>query len=127
MKSLTVEELMKALQKITNLNHKYLKHKILVTTNDKSIGGRAYVKIKGIHPGQDWEKGQVRIEVSEPIVKKYNDRDKEKEKWLFTEKYSNKKYAVCSVCHYKVAKKDKYCRHCGQRLNNELIDKNYIC
>ncbi len=122
---LTVQEVINTLQYYINFDEEIKEKELLITTNDKSIGSRAYVNILRICKGLDWEHGQIRIETNMPIVKKYNNRDIEKPKWIFTEEISNKKYVVCSACESKVGKKDKYCKHCGQRLNNEIIDVNY--
>lgn len=127
MKPVTVNDAIKILSSYVNYDKEMGEKLLLVTTSDRSIGGRASVGIKGIYQGFDWEQGQIRIETDEQIIKKYNNRDVEKDKWYFTERITNKKYSVCSVCHHRVGKNDNYCKHCGQKLSNELVDKNYIC
>lgn len=122
-----IKDIIKVLNWFVDKDEDNAEKSLYITTDDRSIGGRAFVTVTGITEGFDWEDGQIRASVDKPIIKKYNDRDEEKEKWLFTEKYSGKKYAVCSSCEYRIAKKDKYCRHCGQRLSDELVDKDYIC
>lgn len=126
MKPVTINDAIKILSSYVNYDKEMGEKLLLVTTSDKSIGGRASVKIKGIYQGFDWEQGQIRIETDEQIVKKYNDRDVEKDKWYFTERITNKKYSVCSACHYRVGKKDNYCKHCGQKLSDVIIDKDFV-
>lgn len=125
MTNFTVKEALLTLQWIIERKPEYADKPLLVTTNDRSIGGRACVEVQDIYQGIDWEHGQIRIQPCEDIVKKYNGRDIEKDKWLFTERITNKKYPVCSSCTCRVAKPDQYCKHCGQRLNNVLIDKGF--
>lgn len=126
MKPVTINDAIKILSSYVNYDKEMGKRLLLVTTADKSIGGRASVQIKGIYQGFDWEQGQIRIETDEQIIKKYNDRDAEKDKWYFTERITNKKYSVCSACHYRVGKNDNYCKHCGQKLSDVIIDKDFI-
>lgn len=126
MKRITINDAIKILSSYVNYDKEMGDKLLLVTTSDRSIGGRASVEIKGIYQGFDWEHGQIRIETDEQIVKKYNDRDIEKDKWLFTERITNKKYSVCPCCTYRVGKKDNYCKHCGQKLSNELINRDYM-
>lgn len=125
MKTLTINDAIQILLSYVNHDKKLGDKLLLITTSDRSIGGRASVKIRGIYQGFDWESGQIRIETEQPIIKKYNDRDVEKEKWLFTERITNKKYSVCSACVFRIGKKDRYCKHCGQKLSNTLIDKDF--
>lgn len=122
---LTVQEVINTLQHYISFDEEIKEKELLITTNDKSIGSMAYVTIQDIYQGFDWEHGQIRIETNMPIVKKYNSRDIEKPKWIFTEEISNKKYIVCSACESRIGKKDEYCKHCGQKLNNELMDMDY--
>lgn len=126
MKPVTINDAIKILSSYVNYDKEMGEKLLLVTTSDKSIGGRASVKIKGIYQGFDWEQGEIRIETDEQIIKKYNDRDVEKDKWYFTERITNKKYSVCSVCHYRVGKNDSYCKHCGQKISDAIIDKNFV-
>lgn len=126
LKPVNVNDAIKILSSYVNYDKEFGEKLLLVTTSDRSIGSRASVRVKGIYQGFDWEHGQIRIETDEQIIKKYNDRDAEKDKWYFTERITNKKYSVCPVCHYRVGKKDNYCRYCGQKLGNVIIDKDFV-
>ncbi len=124
-KELTVQQAIDILQSYVKHDPKMGEKELLITTEDKSIGSRAFVKIKGIFEGFDWEQGQIRIKTVTPVIKKYNDRDKEKHKILFIENIENKKYVICPICECRIGKKDSYCKHCGQHLSNIVYDKNY--
>jgi hypothetical protein len=43
---------------------------IRITTADPCIGGRTSVGMKYIYHGMDWEKGEIRVEPDEKVVRK---------------------------------------------------------
>jgi hypothetical protein len=93
-------------------NNKYLS--VVVTLSEPSIGSRSMVGVKQANAGFDWEKGQFRLEPDENIVKYGNSKEniiKPREK-----EYNNRKYLSCKICNAKVAKDDRYCKRCGQKI-----------
>lgn len=48
---------------------------IMITTADRSIGGRAFVYATWIGKGFDWESGQIRINTDEKVLKYKNGKD----------------------------------------------------
>jgi len=87
---------------------------VLITLSENSIGGRASCSIKYACLGFDWEHGQFRIEPTKNLVKMGNTITDTKE--VITREYNGKKYYKCPRCEMIVAKKDKYCRACSQKL-----------
>jgi hypothetical protein len=87
---------------------------ILITLSERSIGGRASSGVDNMVMGFDWESNQFRIQPSKSLVAKGHNFEDEKEK-LFTE-YNNRKYYICPRCEHIIAKGDKFCRGCGQKL-----------
>ena len=91
---------------------------IYITTNDNSIGGRAFVTIQGMYNGFDWESGQIRLEPNEKILKYENGRDIPLEPRIKNYEYNNRKSKVisCPKCENKLRKDDRFCSYCGQKI-----------
>lgn len=118
--ALSIGELKKILESMIEKDGRISQRPLLITTNDESVCGREYVTVTNITQGGDWEKGQIRITTNEPIIRKHNSKDVKKDKLLITEKYTGKRYARCSSCNGRIARTDKYCKHCGQRFNEKI-------
>lgn len=87
---------------------------VLITLSDSSVGGRASCRVSGIYTGFDWEAGQLRIEPEEKIFK--NILRMNEPIGIIREECGNVSFNACGRCHMRIAKDDRYCRHCGQRL-----------
>lgn len=87
---------------------------VLIALSDSSVGGRTSCRISGIHAGFDWEAGQLRIEPEEKIFK--NIHRMNEPVGIIREECGDVSFNACGRCHMKIAKDDRYCRHCGQRL-----------
>lgn len=64
--------------------------------------------------GFDWESGQLRIHPSAELVRKGNTLNDIKE--VKCESIDGKNVYWCPRCQNKIAKDDRYCRYCGQKL-----------
>lgn len=89
--------------------------KVLITLSEKSVGARAYVGIKGIFTGIDFESGQERIEPVEPVCKRGRTKDDTMKINIFTFS-SPRKFYACPICEERVKKDSHYCSRCGQHL-----------
>ena len=87
---------------------------VLITLSDSSIGSRASVGIPGLYTGMDWEQGQLRIEPKEKIFR--NIKRMDTPVGISRESSGGIAFNACGKCRMKVAKDDRFCRHCGQRL-----------
>lgn len=105
---------------------------VIVSTDDPSVGSRAFVEICSIMEGFDWETGQIRIETKEHVVSKMKDRDnaiKAKEVIFHVGSRETRK-RKCPSCGGFVRKDDRYCSCCGQRvmtLHEEKAEKRGGC
>lgn len=92
---------------------------VLITLSQNSVGARASVGVQDVYAGFDWEHGQIRIETTEPIIKKYNNRDIGKP--VRCKEYDDgiRKRIIrrCPVCENHLHKNDKYCSKCGQAID----------
>lgn len=100
---------------------------IMITTADRSIGGRAFVYAAWIGEGFDWESNQIRIATDEKILKYKNGRDVAKSPIIRKYERAGKKIVVrkCSACENKIEKEDRFCRYCGQKIN-VMSEENVI-
>lgn len=87
---------------------------VLITLSDGGAGCRAFCKASGIHAGFDWERGQLRIEPEENLFR--NIPRMNEAVGIIREEFNGVSFNACGRCHMKIAKNDRYCRHCGQRL-----------
>lgn len=87
---------------------------VLITLSDSSIAGRASCRVSGIYTGFDWDAGQLRINPEEKIFKNIHRMDEPV--GIIKEEFGGVSFNACGRCHMKIAKDDRYCRHCGQRL-----------
>ena len=87
---------------------------VVITLSDGSVGPRACVGIKSVNPGMDFEHNQFRIEPQEKLF--INILRMESPVGTIKETFGGMSFTACGRCHEKVAKYDKYCRNCGQRL-----------
>ena len=96
---------------------------VLITLDTPSMGPRASSGIGSVNIGFDWEANQLRIEPKLRLERKGLTRDNNRPKI-----YNNKPDSVlngywCPRCQQGVDEKDKYCKHCGQKIegvvNNE--------
>lgn len=92
---------------------------IMITTADRSIGGRAFVYATWIGEGFDWESSQIRIATDEKILKYKNGRDVAKSPIIRKYEQTGKKIVVrkCPACENKIEKEDRFCKYCGQKIN----------
>lgn len=87
---------------------------VLITLSDAGAGCRAFCRVSGIHAGFDWEAGQLRIQPEEKIFKNIHRMDEPA--GIIKEEFGGVSFNACVRCHMRIAKDDRYCRHCGQRL-----------
>lgn len=87
---------------------------VLITLSDASVGARASSRVEHAGLGFDWEQGQFRLSPSKPLVTMGNNFSDVKLAACRT--YDGRKYYCCTRCDSRVAKDDKFCRRCGQRL-----------
>ena len=91
-------------------------NEVVVSVAEVGFGTAPYSPVVDVSIGIDWECGQVRIATKDPIVRKFKDRDKA------IPKINGKNLGVgmfpymCPDCGRKVRKDDRYCSHCGQRI-----------
>ena len=72
---LTLQELYDAASKMLRIKKMRKDTPIMITTADRSIGGRAFVYVAWMGEGFDWESDQIRIATDEKILKYKNGRD----------------------------------------------------
>lgn len=91
---------------------------VLVTLSESSIGARAATAITGIHPGFDWEHGQVRVSTEKKIISYGKDRDNaiEPRKEDYDIGIRMRHLLLCPKCENQLRKYDDYCSNCGQRI-----------
>ena len=109
---MTLKEL-KTIVDHLNKNNKKDDYNVVINLSQVSVGVEAYVDIKAIYEGMDWEFGQIRIEPTEPIIKKRKDRDiciPKNKAPVFNRRY------ICRACGNFVHKEDDYCSSCGQNI-----------
>lgn len=109
---LTVRQLRDILN--TYDNEEILDGFVLVSLSDESIGPRASSTVGSVGIGFDWEDGQFRIEPSTPVERYGNSKGDVKP--AREENDDGIKSYWCVRCANKVAKGDKFCRNCSQRL-----------
>lgn len=85
---------------------------VVVSLNQTSIGIEAFTKVKSIHPGFDWEYGQIRINTEDEIVKEVKE-----EKKNITKKQSCCKVRrkCCSYEDFPIEIKNN-CKTCGKNI-----------
>ena len=91
---------------------------VLVTLSESSIGARAATAITGIHPGFDWEHGQVRVSTKKKIISYGKDRDNaiEPRKEDYDIGIRMRHLLLCPKCENQLRKYDDYCSNRGQRI-----------
>ena len=93
---------------------------VLITTADKSVGGRAGTEINSVYEGMDWEHNQVRIQPEIKLVRQGNSRDDAMQPIVRSYTYPNnrtRKVIVCCKCEQILRKDDNYCSRCGQKIS----------
>ncbi|AMN31106.1 hypothetical protein BFS06_14330 [Clostridium perfringens] len=111
---MNLKELKESIDKIEN-HHKNIENiSVLINLKESSIGPRAFSRIKYACLGFDWEENQFRIEPEFDLVKLGNSLNVEKEK--ICREFNGRKYYACPKCKKKVAKGDKFCKHCSQKM-----------
>lgn len=97
------------------INHGHGEDTVLITLSQPSVGARSFIDITGIFAGFDFERGQVRIEPTEPICKRGRAKNDPVKINIFA--FSGpRKFYNCPMCDSAVRKDSKYCSTCGQRL-----------
>lgn len=116
---LTLQELYDAALRMLRIKKMKKDTPIMITTADRSIGGRAFVYATWIREGFDWESGQIRIDTDEKVLKYKNGRDAAKSPVIRKYEQAGKKFVVrkCPACENKIGKEDRYCKYCGQKIN----------
>lgn len=124
---LTLQELYDAASRMLRIKKMRKDTPIMITTADRSIGGRAFVYAAWIGEGFDWESDQIRIATDEKILKYKNERDVAKSPIIRKYERAGKKIVVrkCSACENKIEKEDRFCRYCGQKIN-VMSEENVI-
>ena len=87
---------------------------VLITTAEPSIGGRASSGISGIFMGFDWESNQLRIEPTDKLVRLGNSLSDVKP--CVHKVYDGADTYCCPRCTGMVQERDKFCKHCGQKM-----------
>lgn len=94
---------------------------VLITLNQPSMGPRASAGVESVCLGFDWERNQLRIEPKGKLERSGLGRDVNRPKLLYTGTGSEVLNGYwCPRCQQKVDKHDKYCKHCGQRVEGEI-------
>lgn len=124
---LTLQELYDAALRMLRIKKMKKDTPIMITTADRSIGGRAFVYATWIREGFDWESGQIRIDTDEKVLKYKNRRDAAKSPVIRKYEQAGKKFVVrkCPACENKIGKEDRYCKYCGQKIN-VMSEENII-
>lgn len=124
---LTLQELYDAALRMLRIKKMKKDTPIMITTADRSIGGRAFVYATWIREGFDWESGQIRIDTDEKVLKYKNGRDAAKSPVIRKYEQAGKKFVVrkCPACENKIGKEDRYCKYCGQKIN-VISEENII-
>lgn len=124
---LTLQELYDAALRMLRIKKMKKDTQIMITTADRSIGGRAFVYATWIREGFDWESGQIRIDTDEKVLKYKNGRDAAKSPVIRKYEQAGKKFVVrkCPACENKIGKEDRYCKYCGQKIN-VMSEENII-
>lgn len=124
---LTLQELYDAALRMLRIKKMKKDTPIMITTADRSIGGRAFVYATWIREGFDWESGQIRIDTDEKVLKYKNERDAAKSPVIRKYEQAGKKFVVrkCPACENKIGKEDRYCKYCGQKIN-VMSEENII-
>lgn len=124
---LTLQELYDAALRMLRIKKMKKDTPIIITTADRSIGGRAFVYATWIREGFDWESGQIRIDTDEKVLKYKNGRDAAKSPVIRKYEQAGKKFVVrkCPACENKIGKEDRYCKYCGQKIN-VMSEENII-
>lgn len=124
---LTLQELYDAALRMLRIKKMKKDTPIMITTADRSIGGRAFVYATWIREGFDWESGQIRIDTDEKVLKYKNGRDAAKSPVIRKYEQAGKKFVVrkCPACENKIGKEDRYCKYCEQKIN-VMSEENII-
>lgn len=124
---LTLQELYDAALRMLRIKKMKKDTPIMITTADRSIGGRAFVYATWIREGFDWESGQIRIDTDKKVLKYKNGRDAAKSPVIRKYEQAGKKFVVrkCPACENKIGKEDRYCKYCGQKIN-VMSEENII-
>lgn len=124
---LTLQELYDAALRMLRIKKMKKDTPIMITTADRSIGGRAFVYATWIREGFDWESDQIRIDTDEKVLKYKNGRDAAKSPVIRKYEQAGKKFVVrkCPACENKIGKEDRYCKYCGQKIN-VMSEENII-
>lgn len=124
---LTLQELYDAALRMLRIKKLKKDTPIMITTADRSIGGRAFVYATWIGKGFDWESGQIRINTDEKVLKYKNGRDVAKSPIIRKYEQAGKKFVVrkCPACENKIGKEDRFCKYCGQKIN-VMFEENII-
>ena len=124
---LTLQELYDAALRMLRIKKMKKDTPIMITTADRSIGGRTFVYATWIREGFDWESDQIRIDTDEKVLKYKNGRDAAKSPVIRKYEQAGKKFVVrkCPACENKIGKEDRYCKYCGQKIN-VMSEENII-
>ena len=101
--------------------NKFGENEVYITLSDISIGGRAKVSFDYIVNGFDWEKGEIRIEPNEKIIRYKNNRDNIIPPIQISYENNGRKTVIlnCPKCGTKLRKNDNFCFHCGQKVKGK--------
>lgn len=91
---LTLQELYDAALRMLRIKKMKKDTPIMITTADRSIGGRAFVYATWIREGFDWESDQIRIDTDEKVLKYKNGRDAAKSPVIRKYEQAGKKFVV---------------------------------
>lgn len=96
---------------------------VVVSLSENSFGIAPFTNVNGVHPGIDWECGQVRISTDEKIIRMAKDRDNPSPKICMKSFGEGMFPYVCPECGMRVRKDDRYCSHCGQNIKGVVNPK----
>ena len=90
---------------------------VLINLQEPSIGAGASDPIVSAYIGFDWEDGQFRLCSKNKII--HDELSRDVSKRIQTSKYNETPSYWCPRCGGHLStNKDKYCSHCGQKLEN---------
>lgn len=116
---MTVSELIVKLQGFAGRGHG--NDAINIPLSDPGyLGGQPRADIVGVSAGIDWDDGHVFLVPNQDIISQEKNRDVPQKVFRISYPAYNGKVKptlACPACQGKIRKGDKYCCHCGQRVD----------
>lgn len=112
-------ELKNDIDRLIEENEDNKEKEVVIPLAENSIGPVACAGTRILTCGFDWDSRRIFLHPSFALVRKGNSLSDVKEARREVDKYSNFVYYICSKCHQKISKNDKFCKHCSQRLKKD--------